>query len=387
VWCQELPVEPSQSHATAPTQPDTAGRRTVLARAGDDHILVIDDDAQHTIHRRNLRAALSAVPVFSPEGTHAFFATEQGWLSKLDLQMLHTSAETHMGGRIRHIALSGNGKYLVIADDDTHRLTVLDSDLKPLKSLPITSRDGLRNSRVQSIHAVPSRQSFVVALRDIPEVWEISYNPAAPEIPLGVVHDFQYREGAFAPGFLNPVRTALPHPVEDFALGADGNSFVTTTPGTNEATLVHLDVRRAIARWTQPQRLRLDAAYTWRRQGHPVLAAPSLDGRSIVVIGLDDGQTILTIPVVGALERAFGHKSADHIWVLANSGLQTLTIIDKNTLKVVEHITAPSEASIRHVVFSHDGRQVYAEDTTGTVRIFDESSLTERRSATAAAHQ
>ena len=34
------------------------------------------------------------------------------------------------------------------------------------------------------------RRSFVVALKDIPEVWEVSYDPKAPEIPIGVITAF-----------------------------------------------------------------------------------------------------------------------------------------------------------------------------------------------------
>ena len=33
-------------------------------------------------------------------------------------------------------------------------------------------------------------------LQDVPEIWEISYNPAADDVPIGMIHDFLYKEGA-----------------------------------------------------------------------------------------------------------------------------------------------------------------------------------------------
>ena len=39
------------------------------------------------------------------------------------------------------------------------------------------------------------RESFVVALKDIPELWEISLRPQAPPIYDGLVHDYKMGEG------------------------------------------------------------------------------------------------------------------------------------------------------------------------------------------------
>ncbi len=48
--------------------------------------------------------------------------------------------------------------------------------------------------------------SFVVALQDIPEIWEISYDDKAAPIYLGLVHDYALGDGIAIPGKLNPRR-------------------------------------------------------------------------------------------------------------------------------------------------------------------------------------
>lgn len=94
----------------------------------------------------------------------------------------------------------------------------------------------------------------------MPELWEISYNPKAPEIALGLVHDFQYHEGSFVPGYLNPQRSTLPSPVTDFLLSESGNEVLTAHaesdllhPGASARMQVtHLDVRRKVAEFVAP---------------------------------------------------------------------------------------------------------------------------------------
>ena len=42
-------------------------------------------------------------------------------------------------------------------------------------------------------------------MKDIPEIWEISYDPDAKPIFDGYVHDYKMGEGVALAGYLNPV--------------------------------------------------------------------------------------------------------------------------------------------------------------------------------------
>jgi hypothetical protein len=61
------------------------------------------------------------------------------------------------------------------------------------------------------------------------------------------VHDFQYKEGAFIPGYLNPRRTFLTESLAGFSFTSDYSELVATTAQTGKRVLVNLDVRRKIA--------------------------------------------------------------------------------------------------------------------------------------------
>ena len=120
------------------------------------------------------------------------------------------------------------------------------------------------------------RRSFVAALKDVQEVWEVSYDPKAPEIPAGVIHDFQYREGAFVPGFLNARRTVLDDYLDDFFFTPDYNDLMGASREGKQGQVVNLDVRRKIATLDVPGMPHLGSGITWMYKGRRVMATPNL---------------------------------------------------------------------------------------------------------------
>lgn len=220
----------------------------VVIESGDNHVSIIDGERFERIHRFASRPALQGAPGFSPDGRYAYFASGDGWVSKFDLWKLEVVAETRAGIRTNGLAVSGDGKFVAVANAEPHTLVLLDADLGLLKSHAAVDRNGSQTSPVTAVHTARRRQSFVAALRDVKEIWELSYDPQAPEIAVGVVHDFQYREGAFVPGFLNPKRSFPDDPIADFLLAPDHNEIVALSPANGRGQVVHLDVRRSIGR-------------------------------------------------------------------------------------------------------------------------------------------
>ena len=49
----------------------------------------------------------------------------------------------------------------------------------------VTDREGKNSSRVSAVYEATPRKSFVAALKDVPEIWEISYDPKADDIAYG----------------------------------------------------------------------------------------------------------------------------------------------------------------------------------------------------------
>jgi mono/diheme cytochrome c family protein len=110
------------------------------------------------------------------------------------------SPRVRAGINTRNVAVSGDGKYLAVANYLPHTLVLLDADLNLTKILhECLDKDRKESSRVSAVYDAAPRRSFVAALKDVKEVWEISYDPKADDIPIGMIHDFKYKEGSSSP--------------------------------------------------------------------------------------------------------------------------------------------------------------------------------------------
>ena len=166
-----------------------------------------------------------------------------------DAGAAQATRQVTLPGRITAAALSGPGPtpVIAVATAAPNALQVFNAQLQPLQNLRLVDRTSRVESPVCAIHVAASRQSFVLVFSSMPEMWELSYNPTAPEMGLGMVHDFQYREGHFVPGYLNPQRSSLPFVAAYSALGTTGHT-VALRPHANAQTMwIHLDVRKPVA--------------------------------------------------------------------------------------------------------------------------------------------
>ena len=67
-------------------------------------------------------------------------------------------------------------------------LTILSTaDLSVVKVIEVADRAG-HPSRVSAVYQAPERKSFVLALKDAPEIWEIATDPGAGPFHDGFVH-------------------------------------------------------------------------------------------------------------------------------------------------------------------------------------------------------
>ena len=100
------------------------------------------------------------------------------------------------------------------------------------------------------------RHSFVVALTDIAELWEISYDPKAEPIHDGLVHDYKMGEAIAKPGYLGVRRTPLEESLDDFIFDQSFRHAIGTARpkggNTPQAQVINLDVRRRIASFPLP---------------------------------------------------------------------------------------------------------------------------------------
>lgn len=354
----------------------------VVVEAGDHHVSILDGDKLERIHRFPSRFALHGGPKFTPEGRYVYFASRDGWVTKFDIWNLKVVSEIRAGLNTRNLAVSSDGKVVAVANYLPHSIVLLDGDLNFLKTLPVLDQDGTQSSRVSAIYDAAPRHSFIAALKDVPEVWEISYDPRAEDIPNGMIHDFRYREGAFIPGYLNPRRTKLAEILDDFFFTQDYSEVMGASRVAGKGQVVNLDARRAVAALDLPGMPHLGSGITWQRQGQSLMATPNLKEGAVSVLDMKDWSLVRQIPTKGPGFFLRSHESSRYAWVdsmMSPAARDTLQVIDKETLEVVKELRPEPGKTLAHVEFTRDGRYVLASlmEKDGAIIIFDANSLKE----------
>ncbi|MCF8197582.1 MAG: nitrite reductase [Sulfuritalea sp.] len=362
----------------------------IVVETGDHHVTVLDGDKLEPIFRFPSRYGLHGGPKFTPDGRYVFFASRDGWITKFDIWNLKVVAEIRAGINTRNVAVSGDGKYLAVANYLPHTLVLLDADLNLLKVHEVWNKDRKESSRVSAVYDAAPRQSFVAALKDVPEVWEISYNPKSDDIPVGMIHDFKYKEGSFIPGFLNPRRSFLSEPLDDFFFTQDYSELMGSSRIAGKGQVVHLDVRKKIADLNLPGMPHLGSGITWDyhppkgAQDRRVMATPNLKEGLITVIDMKDWSTIATIPTLGPGFFMRSHENTPYAWAdsMMSKARDTLQVIDKRTLKMVAKIKTDPGKTLAHVEFTRDGKYVLAslwerKANGGALIVFDAATFKE----------
>jgi dihydro-heme d1 dehydrogenase len=347
----------------------------VVVEAGDHHITILDGDRLEPIRRFASRYALHGGPKFSPDGRFVYFASRDGWITKYDLRGLETLVEVRAGINTRNAAVSADGKYVMVANYLPHSVVLLDHELNFLKEIET-------GSRVSAVYDAAPRRSFVVALKDLPELWEISYDPRAEDVPTGLVHDYRLKEGAFVTGFLNPRRTRLDEVLDDFFFTPDYAQVVGASRDGKRGQVVHLDVRRAIATLELPGLPHLGSGITWERGGTRVMATPNLREGLVTIVDLATWKTLKQVPTPGPGFFLRSHEASRYAWadsMMAAQGRDTLSVIDKQSLEVVARLTPAPGKTLAHVEFDRHGRYALASlwEQDGALIVFDAATLAE----------
>ena len=164
----------------------------VVVETGDHHITVLDGDRFEPITRFPTRFALHGGPKFSPDGRFVHLMSRDGWVTRYDLWGLTPVAEVRAGINSRNIAISDDGRVIAVANYLPHTLVMLDAaTLEPLAVMTVDDAFHKKTSRVSAVYQAAPRKSFVVALKDLPEIWEVSYDPNPPRIFSGLVHNYE----------------------------------------------------------------------------------------------------------------------------------------------------------------------------------------------------
>ncbi len=164
----------------------------IVVELGDHSATLLNGDTFEPITRFKTRFALHGGPKYSPDGRFVYFASRDGWISKYDIYNMKIVSEVRAGINTRNLAVSSDGKYAIVGNYLPHNIVILDTkDLSPIKMVETKNSEGI-SSRVSAVYNAPPRHSFIVALKDVKEVWEIPYSDkGGVEVYKGWAHDYR----------------------------------------------------------------------------------------------------------------------------------------------------------------------------------------------------
>jgi len=223
------------------------------------------------------------------------------------------------------LAVSADGRYVMVANYLPHTLVVLDGrDLTPLRVMPVEDGKG-HSSRVSAVYAAEPRQSFIVALKDIPEAWEIAYPGKSQVVDLDkgeVVRELDL--------------TGMPH---------------------------------------------LGSGITWKYRGRTILATPNMKRGIVTVIDMTNWKTIKHIETLGPGFFMRSHENSPYAWVDVFFGpnRDAVHVIDKQTLEIVKTLRPVPGKVSAHVEFTKDGSYALLSiwDKEGAIIVYDAHTLKE----------
>jgi len=354
----------------------------LVVELGDHHVTLLDGDRMEPIHRFKSRFALHGGPKYSASGRFVYFASRDGWISKYDIYNLKLVAEIRAGINTRNLAVSADGRYVMVANYLPHSLVLLDAaDLKPIKLYDVKDSNG-NSSRVSAVYTAPPRNSFIAALKDIPEVWQIYYGDDPPTGFAGWVHDYRPESGENLEPEPFPVRRIVVDDyLDDFFFDQDYVSIIGTSR-EGKGQVVDLDVRRVIVNDLElPGMPHLGSGITWEYQGRTVLATPNLKKANVSVIDMESWKVIKNIETLGPGFFMRSHENTPYAWVDVFFGpnKDAVHIIDKRSLEIVKTLRPAPGKTAAHVEFTRDGKYALLSiwDPDGAVIVYDAATLEE----------
>lgn len=332
----------------------------VVVEAGTHHVTILDGDKFEPLTRFQSHFALHGGPKFSPDGRFVYFASRDGWVTKYDLHNFTMIAETRVGLNTRNLAVSNDGRWVLAGNYLPGNLVLLNADnLTLVKSIATVGQDGTP-SRVSAVYTAPPRDSFVVALKDSHEVWELSY--------------------AGTPDFA-PRRIIGQDYLDDFSFTPDYRYLLATSRKAHGGQVIDLDTGESITDIPLPGMPHLGSGIYWQRDGQWVFATPNISQGLISVLDLKTWQLIKEIPTEGPGFFMRSHENSKYAWtdVFFGPNQEAVHLIDKQTLEVAHTLRPMPGKNAAHVEFTNDGSHLILSvwDTEGALIVYDANTLEE----------
>ena len=332
---------------------------TLVVESGDHHITILDGDRLEPIHRFPTRFALHGGLKYSPDGRFVYMASRDGWITKYDLYRLAPVAEIRVGINTRNIAVSGDGRFVLAGNYLPHTAVLLDADdLSLLQLIPAKGMNG-DSSRISAVYQAAPRDSFIVALKDIPEVWELRYGSEPASVR----------------------RIELDAVLDDFLFDQQYRYIIGADRANEGGQVVEIDSGKRVATLSLSGMPHLGSGISWDYRGRSVLATPNLKTGVVDVIDMDTWQVIKQIETLGPGFFMRSHENSPYAWVdvFFGENSDAMHVINKQTLEIEKTLRPEKGKTSAHVEFTRNGRYALVSlwEMDGALIVYDAYSLQE----------
>lgn len=328
---------------------------TLVVETGDHHVSVLDGDSFEVLDRFATPFAVHGGPKFSPDGRFVYIMSRDGWVQKYDIWSLSEVGRIRAALNSRNIAISPDGQRIAVANYLPESLTILDADLNPVSLIETRVKD--RPSRVSAVYQAPQRHSFVLALKDAPEIWEVGTTDLAIR------------------------RIPINEPLDDFFFSPDYRQLIGANRDGDKGVVIDLDDGHKVAELPLPGMPHLGSGITWQCDGRRVMATPHLGEGVISVIDMQDWSLVGQIKTAGPGFFLRGHASSPYVWadVFFGPHKDQMHVIDKETLEIVRTLAPFPGRTFAHSEFTRDGSHVLVSlwEDEGAVVVYDAKTLQE----------
>ncbi len=339
----------------------------LVVESGDHHVTVLDGDKFEPVYRFASRFGLHGGPKYSSNGRYVYFTSRDGWISKFDLYQLKMVAEIRVGINARNTAISSDDRFVIVGNYMPNTLVMLDADdLSLVKIIPVLDKNG-KSSRVSAVYDARPRHSFIAAIKDSPELWEIDYKKLMAN-PVKI-----------------PFRRIVLHTVMDDFFFDQAYVHVLGASRKGKGQVVDLNLGRKVADLDISGMPHLSSGITWQRKTkegiQTVLATPNLKEAAVSIVDMKTWKLIKKIPTLGSGFFMRSHEKSPYAWVDVFFGKDkdAMHVIDKQTLKIVKTLRPAPGKTSAHVEFTKDGCYALVSiwEMDGAIVVYDARSLKE----------
>ncbi|HSQ26932.1 MAG TPA: cytochrome D1 domain-containing protein [Anaerolineales bacterium] len=352
---EELPTEPTHDANLDNLMLVTEREgRAIAVIDGDSHTLVGKIPASYRAHGYT----------FSPtEARWAYNMGRDGWVFKIDLYSLQPVRKIRIGLDSRSVAISDDGRYLIVANYVPATALILDADtLEPVKFIETkaTNPEGeMIESRVATIlDTAPDLVGpyFLVALKEAGQVWRIDWSQ--PDFPIEKLENVGH---ILHDGFLTP----------------DNKTFYLAAQQDHWMAAIDVASMKIVEKIQTGEIPHPGTGAAWEIDGVSYGATVHAGEGQITIWDLDTQQIVASLETPGAGLFIRSHEDTPYIWadsVFAEIP-HAIVVFEKEPPFTIVKIIDEGKRTL-HPEFTSDGKFVYIADWDGdVVRVYDAITL------------